>query len=93
MSALETLPTCIGRLRALGFEVGEFADRGDEGLRFHRESLAVYGRDGAAERLGLTKVAVDARRAASIAMERNLASGSIKVGMLVARKAGLGRRI
>jgi SAM-dependent methyltransferase len=86
MSALEALPACIGRLTALGCEVGEFADRGEEGLRFHRESLAAYNKAGAAERLGLTEAAMDARRAASAAMERNLDAGSIKVGMLIARK-------
>ena len=34
--------------------------------------------------LGLSVDATKARRAASIAMERNLASGSVRVGMLVA---------
>ncbi|WP_439576808.1 class I SAM-dependent methyltransferase [Elioraea sp.] len=88
MSALDLLPTCIERLSGLGFEVGEFVDQSEEGRRFHLASIATYDQALAAKKgaLGLTRDATEARRAASVAMERNLGSGSIKVGMIVARK-------
>ena len=88
MSALETLPTCIERLSRLGFEVGEFVDQSGEGRRFHLANIAAYDRALAsgAGALGLAKDATEVRRAASLAMERNLGSGSIRVGMIVARK-------
>jgi SAM-dependent methyltransferase len=88
MSALETLPACIGRLSGFGFEVGEFVDQSEEGRRFHLAAIATYNQALAANEgaLGLARDATEARRAASVAMERNLGSGSIKVGMIVALK-------
>lgn len=94
MSALEMLPACVDRLSRLGFDVGNFIDRSDEGRRFHLANIDAY--DGAlAENQGahgLPRVVVEARRAASVAMERNLGFGAIRVGMIVVRKVDRGVR-
>ena len=89
MSALETVSACIDRLSRLGFEVGEFIDHSEDGRKFHLSALATYDKALADNKgaLGLSNNVVEVRRAASVAMERNLGSGSVKVGMLVARKA------
>lgn len=88
MSALEPVETCADRLARLGFAVDPFTDESEEGRRFHAANIAAYDRALAAEEgaLGLSVEATKARRAASVAMERNLASGSVRVGMLVARR-------
>lgn len=88
MSALEPVETCADRLARLGFAVGPFTDESEEGRRFHAANIAAYDRALAADEgaLGLSVEATKARRAASVAMERNLASGSVRVGMLVARR-------
>jgi ubiquinone/menaquinone biosynthesis C-methylase UbiE len=88
MSALETFEACADRLSKLGFAVGSFIDQSEEGRGFHHASIAAYDRDLAANEgtLGLAREVTEARRAASVAMERNLGSGSIRVGMVVARK-------
>jgi MPBQ/MSBQ methyltransferase len=94
MSALETLGSCRDRLSRLGFAVGDFEGRNDEGRRFHLVSIADYDRalaDGAGAH-GLSAEATRTRRAASVAMERNLGAGSLRVGMIVARKIGPGMR-
>jgi hypothetical protein len=90
MSALEMLEACRDRLSLLGFTVGDFEDRSEEGRHFHLTSITTFDRalahgEGA---VGLTVGATKTRRAASVAMERNLGSGSVKVGMIVARKIG-----
>lgn len=93
MSALETLPACADRLRRRGFDVGGFTDQSEAGRRFHLAIIAAYD-DALAENqgaFGVSNSVVEARRAASVAMEQNLGSGAIRVGMFVARKAG--RRI
>lgn len=89
MSALETVSACIDRLSRLGFEIGEFIDHSEDGRKFHLSALATYDKALADNKgaLGLSNNVVEVRRAASVAMERNLGSGSVKVGMLVARKA------
>jgi SAM-dependent methyltransferase len=89
MSALESVEACAERLARLGFAVGPFTDESEEGRRFHAASIAGYDRALAANEgaRGLSVEATKARRAASVAMERNLASGSVRVGMLVARSA------
>lgn len=88
MSALETVSACIDRLSRLGFDVGRFIDQSDDGRRFHQASIAAYdlALSSNAETLGLAPDAARARRAASLAMERNLGLGSVRVGMIVARK-------
>jgi SAM-dependent methyltransferase len=90
MSALETLSACTARLSRLGLVPGDFADESEAGRRFHVASIAAFDEAVAAGEgaVGLSADATKARRAASIAMERNLGSGSVKVGMIVARKPG-----
>ena len=88
MSALETVSACADRLSKLGFKVGQFIDHSEDGRKFHLSALANYDKALAQNQgtLGLSNDVVRVRRAASVAMERNLGSGSIKVGMFVARK-------
>ncbi|MDG4895559.1 methyltransferase domain-containing protein [Mesorhizobium sp. WSM4976] len=88
MSALEPIDACTSRLAGLGFTVGPFTDESEEGRLYHASNVAAYDRALAADEgaLGLTVDATKVRRAASAAMEHNLASGSIKVGLLVARR-------
>lgn len=88
MSALEGLDACARRIEAAGFAVGDFIDHSDDGRRFHEKSIATYqaalaNDEGAG---GLSKQVTEARMAASVAMEKNLRTGSLRVGMLVCRK-------
>jgi SAM-dependent methyltransferase len=89
MSALETLSSCIERLSGHGFKVGEFVDCGEDGRGFHLANIKAYeaaltGNQGTH---GLSKDVVEARHAASVAMEWNLGSGSIRLGMIIGWKA------
>lgn len=88
MSALEKIEACADRLSGLGFEVGEFTDQTEQGRRYHLANVDEF--DAALARnqgtQGLSRDTVEARRAASVAMERNLRSGAIRIGMTVARK-------
>ncbi|MGK7870428.1 class I SAM-dependent methyltransferase [Falsiroseomonas sp. E2-1-a20] len=86
MSALETLPECRSRLAALGLAPGDFLDQSEAGRRFHAASIAAYDRAEGPGSLGLSAQAMQARRAASVATERNLAEGLLRVGMMVARR-------
>jgi ubiquinone/menaquinone biosynthesis C-methylase UbiE len=88
MSALEPVEACADRLARLGFAVGPFVDESEEGRRFHAANIAAYESALASDEgaRGLSVDATRARRAASVAMEHNLASGSVRVGMLVARR-------
>lgn len=88
MSALETLSDCVKRLGAAGFSVGEFIDHSEDGRIFHEANIKTYKaalakNEGA---LGLSPEVAKARMAASVAMEQNLRTGSLKVGMLISRK-------
>lgn len=88
MSALETLYACTRRLQAAGFAVGDFIDHSEDGRRFHKKAIATYqaalAKDEGAG--GLSKRVTEERMAASVAMEKNLRTGSLRVGMLVCRK-------
>lgn len=88
MSALESLCSCTERLARLGLDVGNFVDQSQEGRRYHESSIASYDKALASgsSTLGLSSRALEGRRAASVAMERNLGSGSLRVGMLVANR-------
>jgi hypothetical protein len=88
MSALESLAECTQRLEANGFAVGDFVDHSEDGRKFHEKSIKAYqaALDNQEGALGLSKQATEARVAASVAMEKNLRSGSLKVGMLVCRR-------
>jgi SAM-dependent methyltransferase len=88
MSALETLSSCVDRLSGLGFEVGGFVDYGEDGRGFHLANIEAYEAALAKNQgtHGLSKKVVEARHAASVAMEWNLGSGSIRLGMIVGRK-------
>lgn len=89
MSALEQLSECIERLSKLGFDVADFIDHSEDGRRFHEQAIENY--DAAlAQRTsaqGLPPEVVERRRAASVAMEKNLRTGSLKVGMLIATRS------
>ena len=88
MSALEPFPECSERLSAIGFNVGEFVDHSEDGRKFHEVTIekfdAALNQNKGAQ--GLSTEAIRARRAASVAMEKNLRTGSLRVGMMVARK-------
>lgn len=88
MSALESLSDCTSRLQKLGFDVGDFIDHSEDGRRFHEKAIASF--DAAlAENTsarGLPPEVIEKRRAASVAMEKNLRTGSLKVGMLIATR-------
>ncbi len=90
MSALETISDCSRRLAGGGFAVQDFVDHSEGGRRFHDNAIRNY--DAALTRnegtLGLSREAVEARRAASVAMEKNLRTGSLSVGMLVGQLSG-----
>ena len=89
MSALETLPECIDRLAALGFQVGDFVDHSDDGRRFHVKAIESYDETIATGfgAQGLTPEVAAKRREASVAMEANLRIGSLQVGMLIATRS------
>lgn len=88
MSALEPLSDCVKRLSRLGFKVADFVDRSEESCRYHKKSIehfdAALAENGGVQ--GLPLEVVQKRRAASIAMEKNLRTGSLKVGMLIATR-------
>jgi ubiquinone/menaquinone biosynthesis C-methylase UbiE len=88
MSALEPFDECAERLSRTGFDVGDFADHSEEGRKFHEANIkafnAALSRNERAQ--GLPTDVVEARLRASVAMERNLRTGSLKVGMVVSRK-------
>lgn len=88
MSALETLSECAGRLRGDGLEVGNFVDHSDAGRQFHARNIEIYRAALAKNEgtMGLSPDVARARMAASVSMEHNLRTGSLKVGMLVGRK-------
>jgi len=88
MSALETLADCTERLAAADFNVGNFVDHSEDGRQFHEANVKTYKaalarNEGA---LGHSPEVAKARMASSTAMEKNLRTGSLKVGMLVCRK-------
>ena len=88
MSAVETVSECSSRLSSLGFDVSEFVDHSEAGRRYHFRQIEAYDAalaDGSGTQ-GLSTDAVEKRRAASLAMEKNLGSGAMQVGMLVAMK-------
>jgi hypothetical protein len=92
MSALEPLAACCELLSRAGFDVGDFVDHSEDGRQYHAESIEGYdaGLARGEGAYGLSRDVTEARRAASVAMERNLRTGSLKVGMLVSRKSGSG---
>jgi SAM-dependent methyltransferase len=88
MSAVENVSDCSSRLSSLGFDVGEFVDHSEQGRQYHAGQIDAYDAalsEGGGTQ-GLAKDAVEKRRAASIAMEKNLGSGAMQVGILVAQK-------
>ncbi len=89
MSALEPLSVCSERLTRLGFTVADFVDHSEDGRRFHERAIESY--DAALRRntgmKGLSPAVVEKRRAASVAMEKNLRTGSLRVGMLIATRS------
>ena len=88
MSALETLSDCTERLKTMGFEVAEFVDHSEDGRRFHENAIksfdAALAENKSAQ--GLSPEVIQKRRTASVAMEKNLRTGSLKVGMLIATR-------
>jgi ubiquinone/menaquinone biosynthesis C-methylase UbiE len=89
MSALESISDCSKRLSDLGFDVAEFVDHSEDGRRFHEKAIENYDAALAENRSaqGLSPEVIQKRRAASVAMEKNLRTGSLKVGMLIATKS------
>jgi len=88
MSAVETVSECSSRLSSLGFDVSEFVDHSEVGRQYHLRQIEAYDAalaEGSGTQ-GLSKDAVKKRRAASLAMGKNLGSGAMQVGMLVAQK-------
>jgi hypothetical protein len=88
MSALEGLSECSNRLASLDFDVADFVDHSEDGRRFHENAIKNYDAAIAEGRnaQGLTPEVIEKRREASVAMEKNLRTGSLKVGMLIATK-------
>jgi hypothetical protein len=72
-----------------GFDVGEFVDHSEDGRKFHAASIEAYNTALSSNKgsQGLSTEVVEARLLASVAMERNLRTGSLKVGMVVSRKS------
>ena len=89
MSALETISDCSQRLEGLGFTVADFVDHSEDGRRFHEKAIQHFDAALAENKSarGLTPDVIKKRRAASVAMEKNLRTGSLKVGMLVATRS------
>jgi sarcosine/dimethylglycine N-methyltransferase len=89
MSALEPLSDCTDRLTKLGFEVAEFVDHSEDGRRFHENAIEKFDTALADKTSlqGLPPEVIEKRRAASVVMEKNLATGSLKVGMLIATRS------
>lgn len=90
MSALESLSECTDRLSSLGFAVDDFVDHSEDGRRFHEKAIETWDAALAENRSeqGLSPDVIRKRRESSVAMEKNLRTGSLKVGMLVARRTG-----
>jgi sarcosine/dimethylglycine N-methyltransferase len=90
MSALEPFAACAVRLSRAGFTVGEFDDHSEDGRKVHEANIASYREalSRAEGTRGFSIEVVEARLRASEAMEFNLCNGSLKVGMVVATKAG-----
>lgn len=88
MSALETLSDCAERIAAAGFVIGDFIDCSEDGRKFHEANINTYQTALAKNEgvSGLSPNVAKARMAASIAMEQNLRTGSLKVGMMICRK-------
>lgn len=88
MSALEPVELRAERLTAQGFSVGEFIDHSEAGRVFHETNIKTFSealsRDQGAQ--GLSTEVLEARIRSSKAMEKNLATGSLRVGMLVCQK-------
>lgn len=89
MSALERLSDCTERLTNLGFDVADFIDHSEDGRRFHEKSIEKYDAALAdnTSAQGLPPEVIMKRRASSVAMEKNLRTGSLKVGMLIATRS------
>ena len=89
MSALERLSDCTERLTNLGFDVADFIDHSEDGRRFHEKSIEKYDAALAdnTSAQGLPPKVIIKRRASSVAMEKNLRTGSLKVGMLIATRS------
>lgn len=89
MSALEPFSECSARLSRAGFGVGKFVDHSEDGRTFHEANIEAYNtalsRNEGVQ--GLSTEVVEARLLASVAMEKNLRTGSLKVGMVVSRKS------
>ncbi len=89
MSALESISECSERLSKSAFFAGGFIDHSEDGRKLHETNIEAYNsalsRNEGAQ--GLSTEVVEARLRASVAMERNLRTGSLKVGMLVSRKS------
>lgn len=89
MSALEPLSECTERLTKLGFDLADFVDYSEDGRRFHEKAIENYDAALAQQTSmqGLPPGVVEKRRAASVAMEKNLRTGSLRVGMLIATRS------
>ncbi len=89
MSALESISECSERLSKSAFFAGGFIDHSEDGWKFHETNIEAYNsafsRNEGTQ--GLSTEVVEARLRASVAMERNLRTGSLKIGMLVSRKS------
>lgn len=90
MSALEGLPAAVERMQALGLVPGEFIDESEAGRQFHEKVIAHWGpaAEAGEPRAGLSAEVLQARVAASRAMEHNLRVGALKVGRILAVKPG-----
>ncbi len=88
MSALEPFAECSERLSRAGFSVGEFVDHSEDAQKYHEANIEAFksALSRNEETQGLSTEAIEARLNASVSMERNLRTGSLKVGMVVSRK-------
>ncbi len=88
MSALEQFSECSERLSRAGFAINEFVDHSEDGRKGHEAKIEAFNvalsRDEGTQ--GLSTEVIEARLRASVAMERNLRTGSLRVGMVVSRK-------
>ena len=82
-------PECTERLTKLGFDVADFVDHSEDGRRFHVKAIENYSAAIAqgTSAQGLPPEVAEKRRAASVAMEKNLRTGSLKVGMVIATRS------
>ena len=91
MSALELFDDCATRLAGLGFQIGEFTDLSESGRQYHQRN-ANAAEDLLAQSGGSDRpptASIEARLRTSRAMEHNLRTGSLCVGMVVSRKMGI----